>query len=55
MDIGERIVVHRLLEVDGVENLDAVLVPHQDGPALLDDPPFRMSFVKIEKGNTQGI
>ena len=53
MDIGEGVVVHRLLEVDGVENLDAVLVPHQDGPALLDDPPFRMSFVKIEKGNTR--
>ena len=41
--IGERVVVHRLFEVDGVENLDTVLVPHQDGPALLDDPPFRVS------------
>ena len=39
MDIGEGVVVHRLLKVDGVENLDAVLVPHQDSPALLDDPP----------------
>ena len=39
VDIGEGVIVHRLLEVDGVENLDAVLVPHQDSPALLDDPP----------------
>ena len=43
MDIGEGVVVHRLLEVDRVKNLDAVLVPHQDGPALLDDPPFWIS------------
>ena len=43
VDIGEGVVVHRLLEVDGIEYLDAVFVPHQDGPALLDDPPFWIS------------
>lgn len=36
MDIGERIVVHRLLKVNGVENLDVVTM-FQQGIATLDD------------------
>jgi len=38
VQIGERVVVHRLLEIDRVKNLDAVVVPHQDVPALLKNP-----------------
>ena len=51
MDIGERIVVHRLLKVNGVENLDVVTM-FQQGIATLDDnAAFRECFVKINKGN----
>jgi len=32
--IGERIVVHRLLEIDRIEDLDPVLCPHKGVPHL---------------------
>ena len=43
MRTSRTVIVHRLLEVDGVENLDTVLIPHQGGPTLLDYAPFRVS------------
>ena len=43
VDIRERVIVHRLFEVDGVKNLDAVLIPYQNGPTFLDNPPFGVS------------
>ena len=50
MDIGEWIVVHRLLKVNGVENLDVVTM-FQQGIATLDDnAAFRERSVKIENG-----
>lgn len=41
MDIGERIVVHRLLKVDGVENLDVVTMLKQGIAALNNNAAFR--------------
>ena len=29
MDVGERVIVHRLLEIDRVEHLDPVMIPLQ--------------------------
>ncbi len=37
MDIGKRIVVHGLLEIDCIEDFDAVVVPLQELSALNDD------------------
>lgn len=52
MDIGERIVVHRLLKVNGVENLDVVTM-FQQGIATLDDnAAFRKRFVNTENDNS---
>ena len=53
VDIGERIVVVGLSEIDCIQNLDAVLVALQQFPSFQNDCTFRMSFVKIEKGNTR--
>lgn len=45
--------MHRLSEIDGVKDPDAVSIL-QKGLAAVDyDIAFRMSFVKIEKGNTR--
>ena len=41
MDIGERIVVHRLLKVDGVENLNVIAMLQQSMAALDDNAAFR--------------
>lgn len=43
MDIGKRIIVHRLLEIDGVENLDVVVMLQQGVSALNDDTALRTS------------
>ena len=52
MDIGERIVVHRLLKVNGVENLDVVTM-FQQGIATLDDnAAFRKRFVNTENDDS---
>ena len=48
MDIGKRIIVHRLLEIDGVENLDVVVMLQQGVSALNDDTALRKRFVKTE-------
>ena len=50
MDIGEWIVVHRLLKVDGVENLDVIAMLQQSIAALDDNAAFRERSVKIENG-----
>lgn len=42
MDIGEWIVVHRLLKVDGVENLDVIAMLQQSIAALDDNAAFRV-------------
>ena len=49
MDIGKRIVVHRLFEVDGVENLDVVVMLQQGISALNDDTALRDCSVKTEE------
>ena len=51
MDIGEGVIVHRLLKVDGVENLDVVAVLQKGVATLNHDAAFRECFVKINKGN----
>ena len=48
MDIGKRIVVHRLLEVDGVENLDVIAKFQQSITALDHNTSLRKRFVKTE-------
>ena len=46
MDISERIIVHGLLEIDGVENLDVVVMLQQGVSALNDDTALWERFVK---------
>ena len=48
MDIVEGIIVHRLLKVDGVENLDGVAMLQKGVAALNHDAAFRKRFVKTE-------
>ena len=50
VDIAEGVVVHRLLEVDGVQDFDAVIVPEQRHSALGHDTALRERSVKIENG-----
>ena len=52
MDIGERIVVHRLLKVDGVENLNVIAMLQQSMAALDDNAAFRKRFVNTENDNS---
>ena len=42
--------MHRLLKVDGVENLDGVAMLQKGVAALNHDAAFRNAFVKIENG-----
>ena len=46
MDIGERIVMHRLLEVDRVEDFDVIAEVQQGIAALDHDAAFRVSNYK---------
>ena len=48
MDIGEGVIVHRLLKVDGVENLDVVAMLQKGVAALNHDAAFGLPFVKIK-------
>ena len=48
MDIGERVIVHRLPKVDRVENLDVVAMLQKGIAALNHDAAFRVVPVKIE-------
>ena len=48
MDIGKWVIVHRLLKVDGVENLDGVAMLQKGVAALNHDAAFRKRFVKTE-------
>ena len=48
MDIGKWVIVHRLLKVDGVENLDGVAMLQKGVAALNHDAAFRVVPVKIE-------
>ena len=50
MDIGKWVIVHRLLKVDGVENLDGVAMLQKGVAALNHDAAFRERSVKIENG-----
>lgn len=43
MDIGEGVIVHRLLKVDGVENLDGVAMLQKGVAALNHDAAFGVS------------
>ena len=49
MDIGKRVIVHRLLKVDGVENLYGVAMLQKGVAALNHDAAFRDCSVKIEE------
>ena len=48
MDIGKWVIVHRLLKVDGVENLDGVAMLQKGVAALNHDAAFGLPFVKIK-------
>ena len=48
VDIGERIVVHTFLEVDGVHDLQPVAEPQKHLAALSNDAALRKRFVKTE-------
>ena len=48
VDVAERIVVHRLLEVDGVQDFQLVAVLQKCVPALDHDTTFGLHFVKIK-------
>ena len=43
MDVGEGVIVHTLGKVDGIEYLDAVIVPLQQPAALDHDAALRVS------------
>lgn len=43
--------MHRLFEVDGIENLDVVVVLQKGIATFDDDTALRECFVKINKGN----
>ena len=47
--VGERVVVHGLLEVQGIENLDLIPVLLQRMAAGNHDVPFRVLSIRIEK------
>ena len=52
MNISERIVVHTLVKVDGVENLDVIAMLQQSIAALDDNAAFRKRFVNTENDNS---
>ena len=52
MDIGKRVIVHRLLKVDGVENLYGVAMLQKGVAALNHDAAFRKRFVNTENDNS---
>lgn len=49
VDIGERIVVVGLSEIDCIQNLNAVLVALQQFPSFQNDCAFRVWSIRIEK------
>ena len=51
VDIGEWVVVHTLLEVDGIEYLDPIPLFQKRISALHYNGAFRDAVVKIENGN----
>ena len=51
VDIGKRVIVHGLLEIDSVENLDIIAILQKSVSALNDDTALRDAVVKIENGN----
>ena len=52
MNICERIVVHRLLKIDGIENLNLVIFPHKHVSNFIDDRALRKRFVNTENDNS---
>ena len=48
-DIGERVVVHGLFEVDGVEEFDSILLLLQQFTAFYENAAFRVLSIRIEK------
>ncbi len=47
MDVGKWIVVHRLMEVDRVEDPDLVAIFHQGVGGFVDDTPFWEDLSRI--------
>lgn len=52
MDIGKRIVVHGLLEIDRVEDFYTVVFTQQESPGFVDQSAFRKRFVNTENDNS---
>ncbi len=48
VDVAERIVVHRLLEVDGVQDFHLIAVFQHGLPTFKHDCTFGLHFVKIK-------
>ena len=49
MNVGKWIIVHTLLKIDGVENLDAVSLFQKSVAALNNDGTLRVLSIRIEK------
>ena len=49
MNVRERVIVHGLLKVDRVENLDPIPAALEQFPSVDHDVPFRVLSIRIEK------
>ena len=52
MQIGKRVIVHGLVEIDRVENLDSVICMHKCMANLEQGRTFRKRFVNTENDNS---
>ena len=52
VDVRERVVVHRLFEVDGVQNFQPVAEMQKHFSAFVDNAAFRTALVKTLQNNT---
>ena len=52
MQIGKRVIVHGLVEIDRVENLDSVICMHKCMANLEQGRTFRKRFVNTEIRNS---
>ena len=44
VDVGERIIVHRLVKIDRIENPDFIPVHHEGVGGFIDDTAFRIRY-----------
>ena len=52
MNISKGIIVHGLMEVDGIEDLDPIAVLQKSIPTLINNTTFRKRFVNTENDNS---